>query len=286
MLASGRPALASIVPSDISCAPRAVPKCAAAHDGSATCHETNVLLPADPTESGVITVDGVEYEFYTAYFGGPLLAGRYSVVNAEPADACQPLTSPGVGTRGAVVVVKRGVCSMADKARAVAAAGGAVALLVNTPDSTGMVQAMAENGAPDLLIACAMVSYEVGAMFLSLRDGCVADVRLTRAPNTLFQGLMELQFANGETPVFSDDAVLRKSQLVDLLRVHHPESPTVSWRRRARWVPQQVHGAYRVAVSAFCFCSALWRPRASRETLRASLSREHGMRPRRCRPTP
>ncbi|KXZ46202.1 hypothetical protein GPECTOR_46g271 [Gonium pectorale] len=54
-----------------------------------------------------------------------------SMVVAQPADACSPLTNKPSDIRGAVVLVRRGTCTYVAKAQAVAAAGGGAVVFAN-----------------------------------------------------------------------------------------------------------------------------------------------------------
>lgn len=70
---------------------------------------------------------GAEDPFPHATTGAPL-----TLVEAEPAEACEPLHDRDGRLGGAVVLVKRGVCSFDVKQRHVAAAGGVAVVVANT----------------------------------------------------------------------------------------------------------------------------------------------------------
>jgi hypothetical protein len=80
-------------------------------------------------------------DYLRAAFGAPLPQGRLRIALAEPFDACGAALRSGGGgpLAGAAVLVGRGGCGFADKARAVARAGAALLLVANNePGLTAM----------------------------------------------------------------------------------------------------------------------------------------------------
>lgn len=80
-------------------------------------------------ESGAVTHEGVVHEWLAATFGAPFGAAPLAVVGATPASGCTALDASAVA--GKLVVVKRGECTLLDKAKMVEEAGGLAVFIAN-----------------------------------------------------------------------------------------------------------------------------------------------------------
>ena len=87
-----------------------------------------------PSTYGHVYVEGSpeRFEFYTARFSARLPCGTLPFVLAQPLNACGGSLTNANEAKGAIVVVQRGECEYTDKANAVASAGGAAVVVVNT----------------------------------------------------------------------------------------------------------------------------------------------------------
>lgn len=110
----------------------------------------------------------MEMEFLRARFGGPLPdRADLALAVAVPPDACADLTNLDE-VEGAAVLVARGTCPLADKARRAQAAGAALVVFVN--DREGLEAPRSAGSAADradLALPAVMVSQEAGGW---LRD--------------------------------------------------------------------------------------------------------------------
>ena len=83
------------------------------------------------------------------------------VVNAEPADACGPLTN-GEELSGAVLLVHRGSCSFMEKALNVEQAGALAVIVINNKDSEAAFAMGSDEQPHGVKILTMMVSKHVG----------------------------------------------------------------------------------------------------------------------------
>jgi hypothetical protein len=98
--------------------------------------EKDIPLEVD---SGYIAVEelGERFEFLSGTWGGILPDRSSPVVAVEPFDGCSAATN-SAALRGAIAVVKRGMCGFGDKAVNVQAAGASALLIVDNPGSSLM----------------------------------------------------------------------------------------------------------------------------------------------------
>lgn len=105
----------------------------------------------------------MEVEFMRARFGGPLPArADLGLAPASPPDACEDLTNLDE-VEGVAVLVARGGCPLADKARRAQAAGAALVVFMN--DREGLEaprSAGSASDSADLALPALMVSQEAG----------------------------------------------------------------------------------------------------------------------------
>ena len=126
-----------------------------------------------PTATETLPAATLTLPFVTGLFGGRLLCGPRPLAKPQPPDACSPITAPK-RIRGTVVLVERGGCFFATKARHVQEAGG-VAMLVGNDDGGPPVRMPPPGpeqggGAEDVHIGIGMVAQAL-ATRLAARAG-------------------------------------------------------------------------------------------------------------------
>ncbi|KAJ8294317.1 Minor extracellular protease vpr [Rhodotorula toruloides] len=111
-------------------------------------------------------------------------------------DACNPLPASTPDLSGMVTVVRRGTCTFVEKMTNVAAKGGKVALIYNSPNTNNMIPYLTTDSTG--LAAVASLRYEEGVQLLSwyksrprgLYMTFPSDVAAVGVPDTIAGGLM------------------------------------------------------------------------------------------------
>merc|ERR1740138_1435186 len=101
------------------------------------------------------------HQYFKARFGGEIPTGHHPVVIADPIIGCGPLKNADA-VKGALVVVERGECTYATKARSIQKAGG-VGLLVYNHQDEGLIHPPGPDGA-DVTLPVVMITHEYGML--------------------------------------------------------------------------------------------------------------------------
>lgn len=101
------------------------------------------------------------HQYFKGRFGGDIPTGSHPVVVADPILGCGPPKN-AAEIKGAIVVVERGECTYATKARILQKAGALTVLVANKPDE-GLTHPPGPDGT-DVTVAVAMISHEFGQL--------------------------------------------------------------------------------------------------------------------------
>lgn len=189
---------------------------------------------------------GAEDPFPHATTGAPL-----TLVEAEPAEACEPLHDRDGRLGGAVVLVKRGVCSFDVKQRHVAAAGGVAVVVANTQH--GLTAMRAADAGKALQLPVVSVTTTAGQ---ELRKAVREAQAAFSALQVRFQG--DDRFANAWASI--QDLLDRKEVKCD------------GWESLGQYI---VDSPPLLATSCYRVCQAWPRSKKARRKLYFRLSREH-----------
>ena len=121
---------------------------------------------------GTIELSNGESSPYThAEFGAHINDGNWSVINVDGGDFCSKIVDvdPNMA-KGKAILVARGGCSFADKARHVADLGADLMLLVNDDDSVMGMGVDADYEGSKIRVASIMISKSAGESIASLLE--------------------------------------------------------------------------------------------------------------------
>lgn len=103
------------------------------------------------------------HQYFKARFGGDIPTGSHRVVIADPILGCSPPKN-AEEVKGAIVIVERGECTYAAKARSLQKAG-ALTVLVANKENEGLTHPPGPDGT-DVTIAVGMITNEFGKLLI------------------------------------------------------------------------------------------------------------------------
>jgi len=108
------------------------------------------------------------HQYFKARFGGDVPTGSHPIVIADPILGCGPPKN-AEAMKGAIVIVQRGECTYATKARSLQKAGALTVLVVNNPNE-GLTHPPGPDGT-DVTVAVAMITHDFGQLLINTAVG-------------------------------------------------------------------------------------------------------------------